>query len=146
MAAFYNIYPQHSLIFIQVTGEQDILSFGEYIFQILDDPRCVPGMNTLLDCRESDVLARSQDEERRYNRFIERLTSDQDSPTRKVAVVAGSNLAAFGVSRMREVPLTDTQIDMQVFRETRDALIWLELSAGLETTLTTVDVIPDVMP
>lgn len=143
MAAHYNIYPEHNLIFIRVEGKEDMPAFGRYVFAILEDPRCQPGMNTLLDCAGATVQPRAVEEERSYNRFVDQLTAnDNEAPERRVAVVAGENLAAFGVSRMREVPLAGTQIHMRVFNGGDEALTWLGLDADLASQLTADQEVP----
>ena len=114
---------------MKVVGSQDMLSFGQYVFAIMSDPRCRPEMNTLLDCTEATVHAPTEtdNEQQQYHRFVDELSKDDADPRRKVAVVAGDNLAAFGVSRMREVPLSDSSIQMMVFHHSDEALPWLGL-------------------
>lgn len=124
----YNIYPELNLVFIKATGNISVETFFGSVLAISDDPEFVRGMSTLLDCTESEVPAISREDEQSYEKVVDELTDETARDyKRKLAVLAGENLAAFGVSRMRQVPLSDSLLEMHVFRELEEALDWLEL-------------------
>jgi len=112
-------------------------TFGEYVFRVMEDERCKLGMNTLLDCSEATPMPHSREQERSYSQFADRLTEESAAIRRKVAVMTGDSLVNFGVSRMREVPLSDSPIEMRVFQTTAEALAWLGLSPEIEPELIT---------
>ena len=132
----YTIYPEHNLVYMKLTGGIAIDAFIRSVLAVADDPAFVRGMSTLLDCTEAEVPASSREDEKTYEQFAEELTNEETRGyRRKLAVVAGDNLAAFGVSRMREVPLSDSLLEMHVFRGQDEALEWLELNTSLSPTL-----------
>lgn len=132
-----SIYPELNLVFIRATGNISVKSFFGSVLAISDDPKFVRGMSTLIDCTKLEVPATSMEDEQKYDEVVGELTDAQvRNYKRKLAVLAGDNLAAFGVSRMRQVPLSDSLLEMHVFRELREALEWLELTLPSNITLT----------
>ncbi len=132
----YSIYPELNLVFIKATGNISVDSFFGSVLAISDDPEFVRGMSTLLDCTESEVPAISREDEQSYEKVVDELTDETARDyKRKLAVLAGENLAAFGVSRMRQVPLSDSLLEMHVFKELKEALDWLDVAIPSGTTL-----------
>ncbi len=127
----HTILPDYNLIYIYVEGAHSMAKFAKYALAITEqDPQWVLGMNTLLDCRNARVPARSETDESDSKDLTNHVTDRTRFPAhRKFVTVVGDNQVTFGVTRMRSVPLDGSLLENNILKTIPEALAWLELPA-----------------
>ena len=126
MPETYAIDTQRGVVFSKGTGVFTYVDFCEHMTRMQADPRFKPDFNQLVDCRALTAFELTGDQ-------INELAGNSIFSVRtRRAFVVSSDLQ-FGLSHVfaayRELR---GEADIRVFREMREALLWLGLPADLD--------------
>ena len=107
---------------ITTSGIADVDGFSRFIADVAADPRWRAGMSVLLDHSALEVGRVTAEDMRAVGDAAVRLGSVFGSA--RAAVVAPAP-AAFGLARVSEVHLSDSDVDSNVFYSRAEAEAWL---------------------
>ena len=119
MAISYHF--EGSFLFTAIEGETSYEDVKAYLDKLVVDPRFVPGMPGVIDCRKVKSLFSILD--LRRTAADARARPEMQVPGR-AAVLASSNIV-YGLMRMYEVFNEGNPAQIRVFREPEQAMEWL---------------------
>jgi hypothetical protein len=110
------------IVNLHFDGHFDFNEAPPLIMDIFKDKRFKPGLNYLVDVRQTD---RSRTTEEAFE-FVDLLKSRSEFRGSKIAILV-SRPVSYGLARMISVFLEDFEISLDVFNDLEDAMTWLEI-------------------
>ena len=126
MTVDYSFIDEWRLVWVNTSKTVTFEQMAAYLKSLSKDPRYHPPMNKLVDFRECRDYALTREEAEKFaglNRELSNVFSNE-----KCAIVAPRDLE-FGMSRVHEMYITGSGLDISVFRRLQDALDWLDIDA-----------------
>ncbi|MCB1090063.1 MAG: hypothetical protein KDL87_00925 [Verrucomicrobiae bacterium] len=128
----YQIYPQHRLVYVRGSGTLRLSEVTDHFARLAVDPAYQAPMLKLVDYRTVNMGELTFAEIRRVATVKEGLMKAFEGE--RTAFIVDSDLN-FGLGRQHQSLMSETNIDVNVFRSFEDAVRWLGLEDLTEQAL-----------
>jgi hypothetical protein len=128
MTVEYRFLEEWKLVLVKISGSVTFEQMTTYLQSLSKDPRYTPPMKKLVDFRECRNYTLTREEAEKFAIFNRELS--HAFPNEKCAIVAPGDLE-FGMSRVHEMYISGSGLEISVFRRMSDALGWMDIDPEL---------------
>jgi hypothetical protein len=126
MTVDYAFFEKWKLVIVNITDTVTFEQMVTHLISLSKDPLYQPPMNKLVDFRKCRKYELTRDQAEKFavlNRELSNFFLNE-----KCAIVAPKDLE-YGMSRVHEMYISDSGLDIQVFRQLPEALDWLGIDS-----------------